>query len=366
MKNPSPEPNSHHSDNSERILIIGPSWVGDMVMAQSLFIVLKAQRPERHIDVLAPAWSRPLLERMPEVNQAIDMPLGHGRFALGERRKLGHKLQGQYQQSIALPNSWKSGLIPWFAKIPTRTGWKGEARYVLLNDRRILNKHQLPFMVQRFVSLAYPKNAQQPTLNSCPPPSLVANQARIPALLERFQLNKEKPVAIICPGAEFGPAKQWPAEHFSATAAALINDGWQVWIMGSGGDKTVADDIAGRIEKTQTTSDKPNHPHAIYNLCGETTLEEAIDLMSCADQVISNDSGLMHIASALNKPVVALYGATSPGFTPPLSPLAKTVSISVDCGPCFKRQCPLGHHRCMNELYPQRVLELVTTASHTG
>lgn len=337
--------------NTGRTLIIGPSWVGDMVMAQSLFMALKQQQPDTLIDVLAPAWSRPLLERMPEVNSAIDMPLGHGRFALGERRKLGHQLRGRYQQSIALPNSWKSALIPWFASIPVRTGWKGEARYLLLNDLRKLNKEQLPYMVQRFVSLAQPANATQPALEECPAPSLVANQSATPELLEKFSLNTDKPIAILCPGAEFGPAKQWPAEHFSATAATLLNDGWQIWIMGSKGDQAIANTIAQQVDLKA------------HNLCGKTTLEEAIDLMSCANQVISNDSGLMHIASALNKPVVALYGATSPGFTPPLSPLAKPVSIDVDCGPCFKRQCPLNHHRCMNELYPDRVLDLIATAA---
>jgi heptosyltransferase-2 len=355
MKSSSPAQTSTAPHSNEQVLIVGPSWVGDMVMAQSLFIVLKDQHPDRLIDVLAPAWSRPLLERMPQVNQAIDMPLGHGHFALEKRRTLGHQLRAQYQQSIALPNSWKSGLIPWFANIPVRTGWRGEARYVLLNDRRILDKKQLPYMVQRFVSLAFEKNADQPALDDCPAPRLVANQQQVPELLRRFELNTEVPVAILCPGAEFGPAKQWPAEHFSATAAALINTGWQVWIMGSRGDKAIANTIANQV-------DLPAH----HNLCGKTTLEEAIDLMSCAHQVISNDSGLMHIASALNKPVIALYGATSPNFTPPLSPTAKTLSIPVDCGPCFKRQCPLGHHRCMSELYPDRVLELVTTTSYTS
>jgi heptosyltransferase-2 len=351
---------SNHSP--AKILIVGPSWVGDMVMAQSLFMVLKQQYPEATIDVLAPAWSRPIIERMPEVNKAIDMPLGHGHFGLKDRWILGRALQKEgYTQSIILPNSWKSALIPWFAKIPVRTGWKGEARYGLLNDLRKLDKVQLPMMVQRFVALAYPalpylksgaKKTSNTSLENCPPPSLLIDKNRLPTLLQHFGLNTRKPTLILCPGAEFGPAKQWPAEHYSATAAHMIKTGYQVWVMGSSGDIAIAEAIYSQIkDKIDTAS--------MTILCGKTSLEEAIDLLSIADKVLSNDSGLMHIASALNKPLVALYGATSPEFTPPLSSNARIVSIEVDCGPCFKRECPEGHHKCMNSLNPEAVLKVL-------
>jgi heptosyltransferase-2 len=337
-----------------KILVIGPSWVGDMVMAQSLFIRLKEQQPNAIIDVLAPGWSRPIIERMPEVNQAIDMPLGHGLFKLGLRRKLGHQLRKErYDQAIVLPNSWKSALIPWFANIPLRTGWKGEMRYGLLNDCRILDKQALPFMVERFVALAHPaKDIDKAKMQYCPAPSLAANTNNIPALLTKFTLHQNQPILALCPGAEFGTSKQWPAAHYAATAKTMIEQGYQVWIMGSPADEAIALEIQEKLPEEQQSH--------LTRLCGKTSLEEAIDLLSVTDHVVSNDSGLMHIASALNKPLVALYGSTSSAFTPPLSATAETLSIPVDCGPCFKRECPEKHHKCLQELHPERVLKILT------
>lgn len=344
---------SINSDSPEKkILIIGASWVGDMVMAQSLFIVLKKQAPNSRLDVLAPPWSRPILERMPEVNHTIEMPVGHGRFAWSERKALGQSLrQIGYDQAIVLPNSWKSALVPWFAGIPLRTGWLGEARYGLLNDPRKLKKSALPLMVQRLVALAYaPEDAyksHKSDIDQCPSPLLVVNKQNAERLLGKYDLTDDLPVLVLCPGAEFGPAKQWPAAHYAVLVEKMVEQGWQVWLMGSAGDVEIAEQIV------QKAGEGP----AIYNLCGQTSLEEAIDLMSVADQVVSNDSGLMHIASALDKPLVALYGATSPQFTPPLSITAQVLSIDVECAPCFKRECPLGHHRCMRDLQPGQVLQ---------
>jgi heptosyltransferase-2 len=337
-----------------KILIIGPSWVGDMVMAQSLFICIKEQHPNAIIDVLAPSWSRPIIERMPEVNRAIDMPLGHGLFKLGMRRDLGHKLRKErYDQAFVLPNSWKSALIPWFANIPLRTGWKGEMRYGLLNDCRSLDKQTLPFMVERFVALAYPtRDIEKANIQRCPIPALQANAGNIPALLKKFSLHQNQPILTLCPGAEFGPSKQWPATHYAATAKRMIEEGYQVWIMGSPADEAIALAIHQALSKEQRSH--------LTRLSGKTSLEEAIDLLSIANYVVSNDSGLMHIASALNKPLVAVYGSTSPEFTPPLSANAETLSIPVDCGPCFKRECPEKHHKCLQELHPEKILKILT------
>jgi heptosyltransferase II len=337
-----------------KILIIGPSWVGDMVMAQSLFACIKQQQSSAIIDVLAPNWSRPIIERMPEVNRAIDMPLGHGLFKIGMRRALGHQLRKErYDQAIVLPNSWKSALIPWFANIPLRTGWKGEMRYGLLNDCRTLDKQALPFMVERFVALAYPSgDIAKAKIQHCPIPALQANANNIPALLTKFALHQKQPILALCPGAEFGSSKQWPAAHYAATAKEMINQGYQVWIMGSPADEVIALAIYNALSKEQQAH--------LIGLCGKTSLEEAIDLLSITDHVVSNDSGLMHIASALNKPLVALYGSTSSEFTPPLSVTAETLSIPVDCGPCFKRECPEKHHKCLQELHPEKVLKILT------
>lgn len=333
----------------EKILIIGPSWVGDMIMAQSLFIKLKDINPDAIIDVMAPAWSRPIIERMPEVSQALELPIGHGVLGLKSRRNIGQQLrQRQYTQSIVLPNSWKSALIPWFTRIPLRTGWRGEMRYGLLNDLRILNKETLPLMVQRFVSLATPEISL-----SYSNPHLITNESRQPELLQHYQLDRQRPTLVLCPGAEFGPAKQWPTAHYAEVSNAMVARGWQVWVMGSASDAETAESIIAGIEK--------NRSGHIKNLCGQTTLEDAIDLMAVADQVISNDSGLMHLAAALQKPLIALYGPTSPAFTPPLSDQSKTLSIKVECGPCFQRECPEKHHRCMKDLLPEQVLKVLST-----
>lgn len=330
--------------STDKILIVGPSWVGDMVMAQSLFIELKRLNPNADIDVLAPAWTRPLLERMPEVNEAIAMPVGHGSLQWGVRKAVAKSLaEKNYDQAILLPNSLKSALIPWLTRIAKRTGWKGEMRYGLLNDLRPLDKQRYPLMVERFIALAHPKDAELP---KPPAPKLSIDASVVPQLLAKFSLTLDRPVLALCPGAEFGPAKRWPEQHYAAVANQKIAEGWQVWLMGSANDVAVAEEIQSQLDS----------PEFCTILAGQTQLAEAVDLLAQADAVVSNDSGLMHIAAALNRPLVAVYGSTSPKFTPPLSEQVEVVSIPVDCGPCFKRECPLGHLKCLNDLPPKRVL----------
>ncbi|HHA19657.1 MAG TPA: lipopolysaccharide heptosyltransferase II [Methylophaga sp.] len=319
-----------------------------MVMAQALFKAIKADNSDVLIDVLALAWTKSLLDRMPEVNKAITMPISHGIFGWNMRKKLGHELRDEYyDQAIVLPNSWKSALIPWFANIPIRTGWRGERRYGLINDLRTLDKSALPMMVQRYVSLAYPAS-QSSAAPSYPAPLMVAKTVS-PEF--QFRLNPQQQRVIFCPGAEFGPAKQWPATHYVELANTLIQQGWQLLILGSEADKIIADEIIGHINPVNQSSS--------FNLCGKTQLSEAIDLLGTADLVVSNDSGLMHIAAALQKQLIAIYGPTSPSFTPPLADNAHIVQIDVDCGPCFKRTCPEGHHRCMRDISSEQVFNLI-------
>lgn len=326
-----------------KTLIVGPAWVGDMVIAQSLFKILKQQSPQVIIDVLVPEWTQALLARMPEVNQAINMPVGHGHLALGKRYSLGKALrQEAYDQAIVLPNSFKSALLPLFARIPCRTGWRGEARSCLLNDCRILNRQQYPMMIQRFAALGYPAERDLP--DDLPYPELKVEQKNIEDLIKKFSLHIAQPVLIICPGAEFGEAKKWPPEHYAVVARAVIEKGQQVWIIGSNNDREIAEEIFHSLS--------PEFASACKIFAGKTTLEEAIDLISLASAVISNDSGLMHIAAALGKPLVVVYGSTSPEFTPPLARKVRTLSLNLDCSPCFERQCPLKHLRCLRELQP--------------
>ncbi|WP_426117817.1 lipopolysaccharide heptosyltransferase II [Pseudomonas sp. DSP3-2-2] len=336
-----------------RILIVGPSWVGDMVMAQTLFQCLKQRYPECAIDVLAPEWSRPILERMPEVRAALSFPLGHGALELGTRRSIGRSLKGQYDQAILLPNSLKSALVPFFARIPKRTGWRGEFRYVLLNDVRTLDKERYPLMIERFMALAYEPGADLPM--PYPRPSLRIDIATRDAALSKFGLALDRPVLALCPGAEFGESKRWPAEHYAQVAEAKIREGWQVWLFGSKKDHPVGESILERLI--------PGLREEAVNLSGDTSLAEAIDLLSCADAVVSNDSGLMHVAAALNRPLVAVYGSTSPAFTPPLADEVEIVRLGIECSPCFDRTCRFGHYNCLRLLEPESV---ISALSHMG
>lgn len=329
----------------ENILIVGPSWVGDMVMAQALFKVIKARHDNVHIDVLAPAWSHPILERMPEVNEAFVMPVGHGKLQLKTRYVLAKKLRlNAYDQAFILPNSFKSALIPFLSRIALRTGWLGEVRWGLVNDIRYLNKKRYPLMVQRYLALGFKRG--EPFNHQDYYPHLVVNENKCQAALQKYKLVTDRPVLMLCPGAQYGASKRWPEEYYAKVATQFIAKGGQVWLMGGKGEKPTI-----RIIQ-----------HLCQNQCEElsdTTLAEAIDLMSLVDTVISNDSGMMHIAAALDKRLIAIFGSSSPDFTPPLSKKAKVLSLEMSCKPCFKRECPLKHHKCMREITPEQVLALL-------
>ena len=312
-------------------------------MAQSLFMTLKERFPECRIDVLAPGWTQALLERMPEVNQGVKMPLGHGEFGFMRRLNLGKQLQASaYDRAIILPGSWKAALIPYFAKIPNRTGFLGEQRWGLLNDIRILNKRELSQTVQRFVVLGFDKNFTP--IPECPTPKLTVSTESQKKIIAKFNLPEGKKRLVMCPGAEYGPAKQWPTEYFSEIARHQLKDGWDVWLIGSEKDRILANEINGAAG------------NGCLDFCGETNLAEAVDLLSLADVVLSNDSGLMHVAAALDKKLIALYGSSDPGFTPPLSERAHILYLNMECSPCFKRVCPLGHFLCLKEITPDQVL----------
>jgi len=338
------------------ILIIGPSWVGDMVMAQCLFACLRQQYPDCQMDVLAPKWSFALLERMPEVRRALHFPLGHGVFAVRQRRQIGRALKGQYDQAIVLPNSFKSALVPFFAGIKKRSGWLGELRYGLLNDWRKLDKQCYPLMIERFMALALPPDT--PLQKPYPQPCLQVDEASRAAALEAFLLNTARPLLALCPGAEFGEAKRWPALHYAKVAEAKIRQGWQVWIFGSASDRVCGDSICARLADDLRSF--------AVNLAGKTTLAQAIDLLSCADAVVSNDSGLMHVAAALNRPLVAVYGSTSPEFTPPLAEQVQIVRSALPCSPCFERTCRFAHYDCLQKLMPPVVIAALEQINQQG
>lgn len=333
---------------NKRILIIGPSWVGDMLMSQSLYRQLKAQNPECEIDVLAPDWCRAVIERMPEVANSIAMPVGHGSLQLGVRKRLAAVLEKRgYDQAIVLPNSLKSALVPWLANIPLRTGWLGEMRYVLLNDPRKLDKNAFPRMVERYVALAGPGVRRAEDLPEILPPQLRVSAADQQSAMAEFALPEERLIGI-CPGAEFGPAKRWPDYHYAALASRLIEDGWQVACFGSAKDAEVEAEIKSQLPRVRQDS--------FHSLAGRTSLPQVIDLLAACDAVVTNDSGLMHVAAAVNTPLVALYGPTSPDFTPPLSDRAEIIRLIDGYLKIRKGDADLGYHQSLIDIQPDNVL----------
>ncbi|EPE3626422.1 ADP-heptose--LPS heptosyltransferase RfaF [Serratia marcescens] len=339
-----------------KILVIGPSWVGDMMMSQSLYRTLKAEYPSAEIDVMAPAWCRPLLARMPEVNQALAMPLGHGALGLGERRRLGRALRAnRYDRAYVLPNSFKSALVPFFADIPQRTGWRGEMRYGLLNDVRVLDKAAFPLMVQRYVALAYDKGRIQRADDLPQPllwPQLQVSYEEIADTTAAFNLTGSRPIVGFCPGAEFGPAKRWPHYHYAALAQRLIESGYQIALFGSAKDHEAGEQIRAALQEDARDF--------CLNLAGKTQLEQAVILIAACRAVVSNDSGLMHVAAALNKPLIALYGPSSPDFTPPLSDKARVIRLISGYHKVRKGDADQGYHQSLIDIQPQQVLDALT------
>lgn len=329
---------------SKKILIISPSWIGDCVMTQPLYRRLHELHPGCTIDVFAPKWSMAVFERMPEISGILENPFGHGALALRERWRVGKELgQRGYDQVIVLPGSLKSAIIAFATGIKQRTGYVGESRYLLLNDIRKLDKAALPLMVDRYTALAHPSQADFNGHSS--QPAFQINPESRQAALSAHGLDLSRPVLAFCPGAEYGPAKRWPAAHFAELGRRYLAKGWQVWLFGSHKDAPIAAEINALSDGL------------CVDLCGKTTLSEAIDLLSCADSVVCNDSGLMHLAAALGRPLAAVYGSSSADHTPPLSNKAKIVSLHLECAPCFKRECPLGHTDCLNKLLPQQVAD---------
>ena len=329
-----------------KILVVAPSWIGDTVLSQPLFRLLHQRHPRLALDVVAPPWTLPLLLRMPEIRRASAHGFAHGELKFSDRFRLGRELaRERYDQAIVLPNTFKSALVTLFAGIPRRTGYRGESRWLVLNDLRHLDEQALPQIAQRYAALGLEPGSPAPA--PLPLPHLVSNDAAVDATLDRLQLSSGGEAVAFCPGAEYGPAKRWPAPYFAELARKLSAEGHSVWLIGSSNDAAVG----AEIERLA--------PGAAFNLCGRTTLDEAIDLLAAARLVVSSDTGLMHIAAALGTPLLALYGSSTPVFTPPMSEAATILKLDMPCSPCFERTCPLGHFDCMNRLKPATVHERV-------
>ena len=341
-------------------LIVGPAWIGDMVMAHTLVQKIRMALPEEPIEMLAPPATAGIAERMAEVSQVHVLETDHGELGLGKRFRMGRLLaKKKFSRSYVLPNSWKSALVPYFAGIARRTGWRGEARYLLLNDSAPLPAADLPLMIERFMGL---QDIGEELRLPYPQPRLELDTDRQEQLLAEHDLHSANLSVALCPGAEFGQAKRWPEESFAAVAAWVLKQKGEVWLLGGPADR----EVCTRIVHSLGVLGSP-----VRNLAGKTSLSDAVDLLGAASAVVCNDSGLMHIACAVDTPVVALYGSTSPGFTPPLHAQAKALSLvdldngalKLDCQPCFERTCRFDHGDCLAKLSPTYVIERLQALS---
>lgn len=331
-----------------KVLIIAPSWVGDLVMSQTLFKFLKRQHGDNlELDVFANSWTVDILCRMPEVNNVINNPFEHKKLALWSRIKLGFSLRKKnYNQVFVLPNSLKSAITPFFAGIKKRTGWLGEFRYGLLNDIYQLNKQDMPRMIDRFCALA--NNGIKPIkLNY---PSLESDSHNQYQLIDKFAINVKHKIIAFCPAAEYGQAKRWLPEYFAKLAAMLTEDDYAILILGSSKDYELGEIIMNQMKQITR----------VKNLCGKTSLADTVDLLSLCSHVVTNDSGLMHIACSISTNVIAVYGSSSPDFTPPLSDKAQIVSVKLECSPCFERTCKYGHYNCLRMITPEVIYGRIT------
>ena len=336
-----------------RILIIAPNWIGDAVMTQPLLANLKTLYPESKIDVLASSWVAPIYRACTEVNKVIEAQFEHKKLQWQMRKRLAKELeQAHYQACFVLPNSFKSALIPWLANIPFRIGYRGELRYGLINLAvNNPSKVNRPPMVEHYLALSQLLDTESSqAIRSRIAPTLNVSRAAkesIEASLHKANID-QKSVYVLCPGAEYGPTKRWPTEHFAQLAQILIaaNPSNHVILLGSKSDRAFATEILSLA----------NLPKNILNWCGSTSLDEAIALIGLSKAIISNDSGLMHIAAALKTPQVAIFGSSDPAHTPPLSDKAKVIWLNMPCSPCHKRECPLGHLKCLKDIQPEQVL----------
>lgn len=340
-------------------LLVAPAWVGDAVMSEPLLRQIAAQ-DQHPVDVLAPPWVAPVFERMPGVGQVIAAPFAHGQLDLSGRWAIGQQLKkARYRNAYVLPNSLKSALPVAFAGIPNRIGFTGECRYGLLNRRFALDKQALPRMVDRFLALA-PGNKQTLTARANSMPVLQVAQQAFSNACQRLGLTPPSSgngLVILCPGAEYGPAKRWPVSHLAEVITRIDRP---VVLLGSAKERGLCESITALLHERVRAR--------VHNLAGQTTLTQALALVAGAHRVLSNDSGVMHMAAGLGVPQVAVFGSSSPLHTPPLNALAQVIWLkadpavhpALDCAPCFARECRFGHTRCLTEVTPQRVLEALS------
>ncbi len=329
-----------------RTLVVAPQWIGDAVMAEPLLAALAARGEA--LTVAALPWVAPVFRAMPQVSDIVELPFAHGRLDWAARRRVAAPLRGRFDAAYVLPNSIKSALVPWLARVPSRVGYRGEGRVLLLN-RRLPNPAGRPPMVAFYGTLA------GPDFDASSRPKLSLDAAVIDAALASAVLTR-RAFWVFAPGAEYGPAKRWPADHYAALARSLhAADGAPVVLLGSRSEAALCDSIASAA------------PGACRVLAGKTSLLDAMALIAASRGLASNDSGLMHVAAAFGVPQVAVFGSTSPEHTPPLNAKARVLwlkeELRLDCMPCFDRTCRFGHYLCLTSVTPARAEAALRDAS---
>jgi heptosyltransferase-2 len=341
----------------QSILIIAPHWIGDAVSTQPLLANLKVLYPDSKINILASNWVAPVYRACSEVHEVIEAKFEHKKLQWNLRKEIAKEIEAKnYQACFVLPNSFKSALIPWLANIPFRIGYRGELRFGLINlalDNP--SKVNRPPMVEHYLVLSQLlKDDESIPLDKLVPKLNVSGAAKeqVGQKLQDANINRDF-IYAICPGAEYGPSKRWPTEHFAVLAQQLIkqNSNNQIVLLGGKNDYSLAQEITSQSKLVSN----------IHNWCGNTSLDEAIALIGMSKAVVSNDSGLMHIAAALQIPQVAIFGSSDPTHTPPLSDRAKIMWLNMSCSPCHKRVCPLGHLSCLKDILPEQVLATLNT-----
>jgi len=318
--------------STQKLLIVPQNWLGDVVMSQTLLKKIKSNNSDVSIDILINSSYKDLVERMPEINKALLLDCNHKELGILKRYRLAKKIRGSYNQSIILSRSIKSALIPYFAKIPIRTGELGELRYILINDLKYFSNEDRRKTAHRYISMFSDKKEE---LDEKYYPSLKPDHENIKNLTEKYNLNTSKKIVIFAPGAAYGPSKMWPVEKFKELGEKL-NKNYFIIILGSLDEKNIGDKIITHKD--------------MINLCGKTSITDAVDLMHISKFCVSNDSGLMHLASATNTKSISIYGATSPDLTPPLTTNKEIHYKQISCSPCFEKKCKYGHYNCLSEI----------------
>jgi heptosyltransferase-2 len=309
------------------ILIRATNWVGDAVMCLPALQVIRERYPKAHIAVLAKPWVADLYRRENFADEVIQYDRSRWAVARILRRR-------KFDCAILLQNAFDAALIVWLARIPVRIGYNRDGRRPLLTRVIAVPKPGEIPRHQRFYYLELLRRAG--IVDSVPSSDAIR--------LEAAGRKQARRMIGVSPGAAYGTAKQWLPERFAEAAARLAEvRGAEVALFGSASERELCEQVAKLL-----------NGHRVTNYAGKTTLGEFIDLASQCELFLTNDSGAMHIASALGVPTVAIFGATDEVATGPTGPLARVVREPVDCSPCLLRECPIDH-RCMTRVSAERV-----------